>query len=64
MRKQGVGNRVGVGRRVREGERGGLACSEHTAVLVFVTSWRAAVESGPELLCGGGSRELLPRGQQ
>lgn len=35
-----------------------------TVVLVFVTRRRAAVESGPELSCGGGSRELLSRGQQ
>lgn len=30
----------------------------------LITSRCAAVESGPELSLGGGSRELLPRGQQ
>lgn len=40
------------------------ACTGCTAVLVFVTRRRAAVESGPELLRVVGSRALLPRGQQ
>lgn len=54
-----VGNEVKVGVRVREGGVQWLP-----VVLVFVTSRRAAVESGPELSRGGGSRELFPRGQQ
>lgn len=57
--KQGLKNKVRVG-----GRWGRMACSDCTAVLVFVTRRRAAVESGPELSRGGGSRELLPRGQQ
>lgn len=52
------------GQERREGEGRWVACSVCTAVLVFVTSRHAAVESGPELSRGGGSRELLPRGQQ
>lgn len=59
--KQGVGEQ---GQGGWEGGWGKVACSDCTAVLVFVTSRRAAVESGPELTRGGGSRELSPRGQQ
>lgn len=47
----------------RKGE-GAVACRVCNAVLVCVTSRCAAVESGPEFSCGGGSRGLLSRGQQ
>lgn len=57
--KHRVGTRSGW-----EAGWGKVACSGCTAVLVFVTSRRAAVESGPEFSLGGGSRELFPRGQQ
>lgn len=46
------------------GRERGCRASDCTAELVFITSRCAAVESGPELTLGGGSRELLPRGQQ
>lgn len=46
------------------GRERGCRASDCTAELVFITSRCAAVESGPELTLGGGSRELLSRGQQ
>lgn len=53
------GNKVKVGRSVREGGVQQLHCCAG-----FCYQRRAAAESGPELTDGGGSRELLPRGQQ
>lgn len=56
---EGIKNKV----QISEYE-GNVMCSVCTFVLVCVTSERAAVESGPELLHGSGSRELWSRGQQ
>lgn len=43
---------------------GKVVCSDCTAIRVFITNMSAAGESGPELSRGGGSGELLLRGQQ
>lgn len=56
---EGIKNKVQI-----SGYEGNVMCSVCTFVLVCVTSERAAVESGPELLHGSGSRELWSRGQQ